>query len=180
MLLLPVWLKLEGLRVQTELSAKALFVFNARWPTSCWCNWRQRCSEACQSTTPRNPEALVFSALTSKVAATSRPSSSQCQLKQVVGGSGAASLGTDEMHWSDCQCCFHKGRRVHQAEAKSMVTNYLHLAATELKKNGKFKLGDLLNMKMWVWPHQQHHSRLCPDERTVHLRMGLRISLSSS
>ena len=63
---------------------------------------------------------------------------------------------------------------------KAVVTNYLQLAATELKKNGKFKLGDLLNMNMRVWPHQQHHSRLCPDERTVHLRMGPRISLSSS
>ena len=28
------------------------------------------------------------------------------------------------------------------------VANYLELAATELKKNGKFKLGGVLNMKL--------------------------------
>ncbi len=31
---------------------------------------------------------------------------------------------------------------------KAVVTNYLQLAATELKKNGKFKLGGVLNMKL--------------------------------
>ena len=31
---------------------------------------------------------------------------------------------------------------------KAVVTNYLQLVATELKKNGKFKLGGVLNMKL--------------------------------
>merc|ERR1711948_231408 len=31
---------------------------------------------------------------------------------------------------------------------KAVVTSYLELAATELKKNGKFKLGGVLNMKL--------------------------------
>jgi len=33
-------------------------------------------------------------------------------------------------------------------QVKSVVTSYLELAAGELKKNGKFKLGGLLNMKL--------------------------------
>ncbi len=35
-----------------------------------------------------------------------------------------------------------------QKAVKAVVTNYLQLAATELKKNGKFKLGGVLNMKL--------------------------------
>ena len=31
---------------------------------------------------------------------------------------------------------------------KAVVANYLQLAATELKKNGKFKFGGVLNMKL--------------------------------
>merc|ERR1719482_360804 len=31
---------------------------------------------------------------------------------------------------------------------KAVVTSYLELAATELKKNGKFKLGGVLNLKL--------------------------------
>merc|ERR1711953_1660258 len=31
---------------------------------------------------------------------------------------------------------------------KAVVSSYLELAATELKKNGKFKLGGVLNMKL--------------------------------
>merc|ERR1712087_40281 len=31
---------------------------------------------------------------------------------------------------------------------KAVVTAYLELAATELKKNGKFKLGGVMNMKL--------------------------------
>merc|ERR1712178_652539 len=31
---------------------------------------------------------------------------------------------------------------------RAVVTSYLELAATELKKNGKFKLGGVLNMKL--------------------------------
>merc|ERR1711990_164081 len=31
---------------------------------------------------------------------------------------------------------------------KAVVTTYLELAASELKKNGKFKLGGVLNMKL--------------------------------
>merc|ERR1711939_749172 len=33
-------------------------------------------------------------------------------------------------------------------QVKAVVTAYLELAAGELKKNGKFKLGGLLNMKL--------------------------------
>merc|ERR1711957_385845 len=33
-------------------------------------------------------------------------------------------------------------------QVKAIVTNYMELAATELKKNGKFKLGGVLNMKL--------------------------------
>merc|ERR1711943_54730 len=33
-------------------------------------------------------------------------------------------------------------------QVKAVVTSYLELAAGELKKNGKFKLGGLLNMKL--------------------------------
>ena len=32
--------------------------------------------------------------------------------------------------------------------AKAVVTNHLQLAATELKKNGRFKFGGVLNMKL--------------------------------
>jgi len=31
---------------------------------------------------------------------------------------------------------------------RTVITAYLDLAATELKKNGKFKLGGILNMKL--------------------------------
>merc|ERR1719393_159953 len=33
-------------------------------------------------------------------------------------------------------------------QVKAVVTSYVELAAGELKKNGKFKLGGLLNMKL--------------------------------
>merc|ERR1719174_904162 len=33
-------------------------------------------------------------------------------------------------------------------QVKSIITAYLDLAATELKKNGNFKLGGVLNMKL--------------------------------
>merc|ERR1712071_418766 len=35
-----------------------------------------------------------------------------------------------------------------QGKVKAIVTNYMALAATELKKNGKFKFGGVLNMKL--------------------------------
>merc|ERR1712232_1084545 len=33
-------------------------------------------------------------------------------------------------------------------QVKAVITNYLEIAAAELKKNGKFKLGGILNMKL--------------------------------
>merc|ERR1719355_339330 len=33
-------------------------------------------------------------------------------------------------------------------QVKSVITTYIQLAATELKKNGSFKLGGVLNMKL--------------------------------
>ena len=39
-------------------------------------------------------------------------------------------------------------RRFGSKAVKTVVTTYLQLAAAELKKNGKFKLGGSLNMKL--------------------------------
>ncbi len=39
-------------------------------------------------------------------------------------------------------------RRFGSKAVKTVVTTYLQLAAAELKKNGKFKLGGVLNMKL--------------------------------
>ena len=33
-------------------------------------------------------------------------------------------------------------------QVKAVITSYVELAASELKKNGKFKLGGVLNMKL--------------------------------
>ena len=41
-----------------------------------------------------------------------------------------------------------EGAELKAKVVKGVITNYLALAATELKKNGKFKLGGILNMKL--------------------------------
>ena len=45
---------------------------------------------------------------------------------------------------------------------KAVVTNYMELAATELKKNGKFKLGGVLNMKLKKKPARAARKGLNP------------------
>ncbi len=49
-----------------------------------------------------------------------------------------------------------------QKAVKAVVTNYLQLAATELKKNGKFKLGGVLNMKLKKKPARAARKGLNP------------------
>merc|ERR1712045_214248 len=41
-----------------------------------------------------------------------------------------------------------EGLELKPKNVKAVVSSYLELAATELKKNGKFKLGGVLNMKL--------------------------------
>merc|ERR1711879_930301 len=70
-----------------------------------------------------------------------------------MGHHGSCNEGHEEgrCHRLDCKRCFCQGGRKHGAQAEASqgcCPSYVELAAGELKKNGKFKLGGLLNMKL--------------------------------
>ena len=52
--------------------------------------------------------------------------------------------------------------QVKQGQVKAVVAAYLALAAAELKKNGSFKLGGMLNMKLKKKPARVAHKGANP------------------